>query len=69
MSTDFYIVCDNCKQKSENAMTHNMSGGYVLKDVLYAFISKHFLDICPVDGIRIVSEQSLEDETYICLEE
>ena len=56
MSTDYYYVCDKCKQISDNALTLNMSGGYVLGEVISGFIEEHFFNVCPVDGIRIISE-------------
>ena len=65
MSTDFYFVCDECKEISDNALTYNMSGGYIIQDAINDFLIEHFLNrICPYQGIRIVSEQSIEDETY-----
>lgn len=61
MSIDYYFVCDKCKEISENALTHNMSGGYILSDIIYNFMKEHFLDrICPVEEIRIVDENSNE---------
>lgn len=65
MSTDYYFVCDDCKEISDNALTQNMGGGYILKEVIHDFLREHFLNsVCRIDGIRIVREQSIEEETY-----
>ena len=66
MSVDYYFVCDKCKEISDNALTLNLRGGYVLADVIGNFLNDHFLErICAPDGIRIVCEQGVEDRTYM----
>ena len=66
MSTEYYFVCDECEEISNNAITRTtMMGGFICKDNVMNFLTEHFLDRgCPRQGIRIVPEQSPEEENY-----
>lgn len=65
MSVDYYFVCDKCKEIGDNSLSHGLGGGYIDKDEVFNFLMRHFLErLCPVEGLRIVQEQSQEYSEY-----